>query len=350
MNSKTSSLLAFFRNKLLVFLVGFYATLAFSKLMNYMAYNYVSFARANSSSQILARIIADYHTYAQLNEPLASGQSLVFVGVVTSDERLRERARAIHATWSHHVSAAIGRVAFYSTPFSSATSTVAHHTPYKYLPVVNLDDASGAGLSPLEKNWLMLKHMHDNYLDKYEWFMRVDDDTYVNTRELEYLLRSQDSSRVQFLGTTHGGNGVKNVADDDDDDIAHVRERRLHPSTRASSRFDAVPGTCFNERTTHIVKGKKYGRASASVMSRAGLVTLVRTVLDCFQSAMLSPDAHGGTQPEPEYCLRHMCSLLSNDDQRRNARLRRLFHMHDHGPADTKKEVHICTSIYNYIH
>lgn len=48
----------------------------------------------------------------------------------------------------------------------------------------------------------MLKYMHDHYLDKYEWFMRADDDVYIKGDKLENFLRSLNSSEPLFLGQT----------------------------------------------------------------------------------------------------------------------------------------------------
>lgn len=49
---------------------------------------------------------------------------------------------------------------------------------------------------------MMLKYMHDHYLDKYEWFMRADDDVYIKGDKLENFLRSLNSSEPLFLGQT----------------------------------------------------------------------------------------------------------------------------------------------------
>ena len=48
--------------------------------------------------------------------------------------------------------------------------------------------------------------MHDHFIDKYEWFMRADDDVYVHTEKLEKFLRSIDSSKPHFIGQAGVGN------------------------------------------------------------------------------------------------------------------------------------------------
>ncbi|KAL3277817.1 hypothetical protein HHI36_013159 [Cryptolaemus montrouzieri] len=52
----------------------------------------------------------------------------------------------------------------------------------------------------------MIKHMHDNYINAYEWFMRADDDVYIRPDRLEELLRSVDSKKMWFIGQTGRGN------------------------------------------------------------------------------------------------------------------------------------------------
>ncbi len=44
----------------------------------------------------------------------------------------------------------------------------------------------------------MMKYIHDHYLNKFEWFMRVDDDVYIRTENLERLLRSIDNRKFSF--------------------------------------------------------------------------------------------------------------------------------------------------------
>jgi chondroitin sulfate synthase len=44
----------------------------------------------------------------------------------------------------------------------------------------------------------MMKYIYDHYLNKFEWFMRVDDDVYIRTDNLERLLRSIDNRKYFF--------------------------------------------------------------------------------------------------------------------------------------------------------
>lgn len=72
------------------------------------------------------------------------------------------------------------------------------------IPIValrNVDDS----YPPQKKSFMMLKYMHDHYLDKYEWFMRADDDVYIKGEKLESFLRSLNSSEAIFLGQTGMG-------------------------------------------------------------------------------------------------------------------------------------------------
>lgn len=53
---------------------------------------------------------------------------------------------------------------------------------------------------PQKKSFMMLHYMYENYIDKFEWFMRADDDVYMRTDRMEKFLRSIDSSKPQFIG------------------------------------------------------------------------------------------------------------------------------------------------------
>ena len=49
--------------------------------------------------------------------------------------------------------------------------------------------------------------MADHYLDQYEWFLRADDDVYVNGTKLQQILRHLNSSKFFYIG--QGGGGKK---------------------------------------------------------------------------------------------------------------------------------------------
>ncbi|XP_029472946.1 chondroitin sulfate synthase 3, partial [Rhinatrema bivittatum] len=126
--------------------------------------------------------------------PRAGARSFLYVGVMTAKKYLGTRAVAAYRTWAPLIP---GRVEFFS---SQGSEDVALPLPLVSLPGV--DDS----YPPQKKSFMMLKYMHDRYLDQYEWFMRADDDVYIKGDKLEEFLRSLNSSKPLYLGQTGLGN------------------------------------------------------------------------------------------------------------------------------------------------
>lgn len=115
-----------------------------------------------------------------------SQRNLVFVGVMTAKEFLNDRAKAVYETWGKEVP---GRMAFFSSEGSVAPE----------LPVIALKSVDDR-YPPQKKSFRMLYFMYEHYIDRFEWFVRADDDVYVNAQKLEKFLRSIDSTKPQFIG------------------------------------------------------------------------------------------------------------------------------------------------------
>lgn len=130
---------------------------------------------------------------AELRSSRASSKdNLLFVGVMTASKYVDTRAKAVYETWGKEVP---GKILFFSSEFSHSD-----HVPIVALP--GIDDS----YPPQKKSFAMLKYMHDNYIDQFEWFLRADDDLYIRTDKIDTLLRSVDSRKPWFIGQTGRGN------------------------------------------------------------------------------------------------------------------------------------------------
>lgn len=126
----------------------------------------------------------------------SSTSSLLFVGVMTAQKYLDTRAKAVYETWGKDLP---GKIAF----FSSESSTVPENCPdLPLVPLPRVDDT----YPPQKKSFMMLEYMWNNFGDRFEWFLRADDDVYVRTDRLEKLLRSVDSRRAMYIGQAGRGN------------------------------------------------------------------------------------------------------------------------------------------------
>lgn len=131
--------------------------------------------------------------------PSSGPGDFLYVGVMTAQKYLGSRALAAQRTWARFIP---GRVEFFS---SQQPPSAALGQPPPPLPVIALPGVDDS-YPPQKKSFMMIKYMHDHYLDKYEWFMRADDDVYIKGDKLEEFLRSLNSSKPLYLGQTGLGN------------------------------------------------------------------------------------------------------------------------------------------------
>lgn len=117
-------------------------------------------------------------------------KGFIFAGVMTAGKFLGSRASVVYNTWGKSLS---GKVEFF------AGNNTANAINSEGLPLVSLPGVDDS-YPPQRKSFMMLKYMHDNYIDQFEWFIRSDDDVYIRTDKLEAFLRRFDSSEDLFIG------------------------------------------------------------------------------------------------------------------------------------------------------
>ncbi|XP_030579745.1 chondroitin sulfate synthase 3-like isoform X2 [Archocentrus centrarchus] len=138
------------------------------------------------------RLFSAGNSSAHLGRHQSRPKRFLYVGVMTAKKYLASRAVASYETWAASIP---GKVEFFS---SAGSGTVHVPVPVPVVSLAGVDDS----YPPQKKSFMMLKYIHDHYLDKYEWFMRADDDVYIRGEKLELFLRSLNSSKPHYLGQT----------------------------------------------------------------------------------------------------------------------------------------------------
>jgi chondroitin sulfate synthase len=87
--------------------------------------------------------------------------------------------------------------------FFVAEHTVSVHPDMPLIRLRGVDDT----YPPQRKSFAMLRWMADHQLDRFQWFMRADDDLYVRGDRIESLLRSLDADKPIVLGQAGLGTG-----------------------------------------------------------------------------------------------------------------------------------------------
>ena len=127
---------------------------------------------------------------------LSSDTGLILVGVQTAQKYLDTRMKAAYDTWAQSIP---GNVIFFSGEES------VDYAENSEIPLVSLPGVQDNMYPPQKKSFLMLKYMHDYFIDMYEWFVRADDDSFIIGPKLGKFLSSINSSKVYYIG--QGGDG-----------------------------------------------------------------------------------------------------------------------------------------------
>lgn len=120
-------------------------------------------------------------------------RELVFIGVMTSQTFLSTRAKGVYDTWGNNVP---GQLVFFA---GKADTNLKVDFPVVYLTVP--DNVH----PPQRKSLAMLKYIHDNFVERFQWYIRADDDVYIRTDRLAVYLRKIDSSEPLLLGQAGQG-------------------------------------------------------------------------------------------------------------------------------------------------
>ena len=110
----------------------------------------------------------------------------LYVGVVTATNFLNSRAMDINGTWGHKAP----KIEYF----------VAEGQGPHPLPVVSLEGVDDT-YPPQKKVYRMLRYMHDMYIDKYNWFLRADDDAYIRIPQLITFLSTLDPTEPLYIGS-----------------------------------------------------------------------------------------------------------------------------------------------------
>ena len=119
----------------------------------------------------------------------------ILVGVLASEFNLESLGTAINNTWLPD----LPRVILY-VPYSKDPDFHEKYNKVLGLPIVQLAGAEEDHSSNTRVSFKMLEHMHKNYQDKYDWFMRVNEAVYLEPSRLVKLVNMINSSMNVYIG------------------------------------------------------------------------------------------------------------------------------------------------------
>ena len=144
-----------------------------------------SFNRSSRYRSNPHHIVGDQQRPKYAKDELIAREPL-YAGVVTTIKFLNTRAMDINGTWGHKLP---------KVDYFVAEGQGLH--PLSVVSLKGIDDT----YPPQKKVYRMLRYMHDKYIDKYNWFLRADDDVYIRVPQLLEFLSTLDPTLPWYIGS-----------------------------------------------------------------------------------------------------------------------------------------------------
>ena len=113
----------------------------------------------------------------------------VLIGILSSKSFMATRGRALYSNWLKEVPSWFGDILFFSEPGDND------------LPTVKLRNVNDSVYPPQQKSFQMLAYFNDKLKDKYDWFIRLDDDSVLQWENLNELLVKLDPDNKTLIGS-----------------------------------------------------------------------------------------------------------------------------------------------------
>lgn len=117
----------------------------------------------------------------------------ILVCVMSAEKYLRTRALDVWRTWAHTIP---GEVLFFAGGNLSVPELEG-----RVLRLPRVDDT----YPPQKKSFMILRYVHDALLERFDWFVRADDDVYVRGDALAELLARLNASEPLYVGQAGTG-------------------------------------------------------------------------------------------------------------------------------------------------
>ena len=85
--------------------------------------------------------------------------------------------------------------------FFSSPPSASDDKSLESLPIVTLPGVNDTEYPPQRKVYRMLQHMHDHFINQFDFFMRADDDVYVRVDRLTELLGNINPAQDIYMGS-----------------------------------------------------------------------------------------------------------------------------------------------------
>jgi len=134
--------------------------------------------------------------------------SNVYIGMMSTEKMLSTRMLAAASTWMKEKSIYVEVIS--ANGNSSLPEEQQLELEEAGVRIRPLEGVDGNVYPPQKKSFALLRHMYDEHVNNFDWFIRLDDDAYVNFEKLQSFLNRVNSSQPLQIG--HPGFG-KNSQD-----------------------------------------------------------------------------------------------------------------------------------------